>query len=70
MTGLMNKADIYGKGTNLKDKPVRDGTAIEASGANGGVTSDSAVKSVSFSWVAFVLALVAIRVLEGIIPEG
>ena len=70
MSGLMNKADIYGAGASLRDKPVRDGTAIESSGANGGASSEATVKSVSFSWVAFALVLVAIRVLEGIIPEG
>ena len=69
MGGLMNKADIYGAGSSFKDKPVRDGTAIEASGAIGGASSMDAIKSVSFSWVSFVLLLVAIRVLEAIVPE-
>ena len=70
MSGLMNKADIYGKGTSLKDKPVRDTSAIEASGENGGAANPNVIAGVSFSWVAFVLLLVAIRVLEGILPEG
>jgi len=70
MTGLMNKADVYGKGSTPSTKSVRDTSAIEASGANGGAASPTTVTAVSFSWVAFVLLLVAIRVLEGILPEG
>jgi hypothetical protein len=70
MSGLMNKADIYGKGSSLKDKPVREPTSIEASGENGGATNPNVIAGVSFSWVAFFLILIAIRFLEAILPEG
>jgi hypothetical protein len=63
---LMTAADVYGSASQgivgVKDSP----SASAASGTIGNVTGKS---NSSFSWVAFVLLLVLIRVFNEVIPS-
>jgi hypothetical protein len=60
---MVTKADIYGNTLNgATDSP-------SASSASGYKEAHESGDSASFSWIAFALILIAIRVLYGFLPQ-